>query len=527
MQIELIYSQVGYDADKAKLAFVAGEIENGTFVFSNSVTKEVLVKGNLVHWGLKWEKNWYQIDFSEVTKPGEYTLQIFVKDEVVAENKNAIHIRRDALWNRCWYDCSLGQLDVRATNCYPEGGWRDCGSELQEVSSHIIMLEAVCDLLSDARVPSCEREHLLEHVYRGADYILKCRKEHGGFVHELHHNPNVSFGNCANAVSVLGRVSLLTKQDNPEKSKEYLASAKKAYEFATTHDFFSDLQENTSLQSTHDAPEEMKTPPAQHRTRDLLSLLQATLSLYKCGDEKMKDKAFSLTEEILSRQIPEEKAQHGLFGHFYTFSGYDFSEKANYHCGAWDLPYKNYNQGAHKPYWVMPLFEMMELFPEHKDLQSWKNALKNFAYGFFKPACEDNPFGIIPAGVYNKDGILYFSGLYHGHAKIYGYAAVLATKFYQVFKDADFLSIATANMQWVAGLNVQGISFIVDIGENSAKDWNVLRGTIINGFDSSKQFSIAPVSAETDLPSYLDDEGAIHHCAGFVSGLCATNSYLL
>ena len=61
------------------------------------------------------------------------------------------------------------------------------------------------------------------------------------------------------------------------------------------------------------------------------------------------DAAIALTEEIFSRQIPKEKAEYGLYGHFYTYPGYDFSEKANYHCGAWDLPYKHYNQGAHKP----------------------------------------------------------------------------------------------------------------------------------------------------------------------------------
>ncbi len=522
-QIELIHSQIGYDADKSKKAYVSGNINNGTFQIVNAIKKELVLEGKLTFWGEKWKKNWYVIDFTSVSDPGEYTLQVFEEGAVVAENETAIHIRRDALWNRCWYDCSLGHLDVRATNCYPEGGWRDCGSELQEVSSHIIMLEGVCDLLEDSRVPLCERDRLIEHILRGADYIVKCQREDGGFVHEMHHNPSVSFGNCANAVSCLVRVALIVEKENPEKAEFYLKTAKKAYNFLQTYDFFADLQENLSLQSTHDAPENLKIPPKQHRTRELLSFLQASLALYKAGDKSMEQKAFSLTKEILSRQIPREKDQHGLFGHFYTFSGYDFSEKANYHCGAWDLPYKNYNQGAHKPYWVMPLFEMIELFPSHSDALKIKKALKDFAYGFFKPACFDNPFWILPAGVYKKDGILYFSGWYHGHAKIYGYAAVLAMKFYRFFGDEDFLRIATANMQWIAGLNLAGISFIVGIGDKFAKDWNALRGTIINGFSSSKQFSISPVSADTDLPTFLDDEGGIHHCAGFLSGLCAMN----
>ena len=517
----LYYSQIGYDLEQNKRVYFSGDLKNGSFQIVNSVTKEVVLQGQLTYWGMKWQRNWYVLDFSEINKPGEYSLQILDDGAIVSESKTSLHIRRDVLWNRCWYDCSLGQLDVRAANCYQEGGWRDCGSELQEVSSHIIMLEAVCDLLEDVRVPSMEKPHLLEHIVRGADYIVKCQRSDGGFVHELHHNPSVSFENCANAIAVLTRASQLLKEYSPQKSSLYLESAKKAYKFIEFYDLFSAMQENISLPIAYGAPNEMNVSPTQPRTRDLLALLQASIRLYQVGEHLLEEKLFALLDKILERQISFQNAEHSHYGHFYTFQGYDFSEKANYHCGAWDLPYKNYNQGAHKPYWVMPLFEMIDLFPGRKAISVCKEALQNFAYGFFKPACFDNPFMILPAGVYKEEGIVYFSGWYHGHAKIYGYAAALAMRFYRMFEDEDFRKIATANLQWVAGLNCEGISFIVDIGDNAAKDWNMLRGTIINGFDASKQFSISPVSKETDLPVFLDDEGGIHHCAGFISGLCA------
>ena len=253
------------------------------------------------------------------------------------------------------------------------------------------------------------------------------------------------------------------------------------------------------------------------------SLLDATISLYKAGKVGLKEKAIALVNEILGRQIPEHRAEYGFYGHFYTYPGYDFSEKANYHCGAWHEPYKDYNQGAHKPYWVLPVFEAAELFSDCPDVDRWKAALHSFAYGFFLPVCRTNPFGILPAGIYTGMGVLYFSGWYHGHAKIYGYAAALAAKFHREWNDPVFLEIADANMQWIAGLNCGNISLVVGIGDHCARDWDALRGTIVNGFDASKQFSIAPVSAETDLPEYLDDEGGIHHCAGFLTGLCAVH----
>lgn len=520
--IRVIHSQIGYDIGKSKKAYVTGTQSASHFHVINTVTKQTVFTGGLQSWGEKWNEFWQIADFSTLDVAGEYALQIFSGEDVLTQS-GIIHIGRDVLWNQCWHACSLAQLDVRAANCYPVGGWRDCGSELQEVSSHIIMLDAICDLLGDGRVPACETGRLLEHILRGADYIVCCQQESGGFVHEIKHNPNVSFDNCANAVAVLARVAVLVKEFAPTHAEKYLRAAQSGYEYLLTHNFFDDLQENHSLQITHGAPDGMKRPPAQHRTRDLLSLLDATLSLHKTGRYDLREKAIALVNEILERQIPEDRAEYGLYGHFYTYPGYDFSEKANYHCGAWHEPYKDYNQGAHKPYWVMPLFEARDLFQDCPDAARWESALHQFAYSFFLPACRANPFGILPAGVYTGMGVLYFSGWYHGHAKIYGYAAALAARFNREWNDPAFLEIADANMQWFAGLNCGNISLIVGIGDRFVRDWNALRGTIVNGFDASKQFSIAPVSAETDLPAFLDDEGGIHHCAGFISGLCAVH----
>ncbi len=522
--IRVIHAQIGYNTGRSKTAYVAGALQNGSFRLTNAITKEVVLQGSLTLWGKKWNETWHTADLTQADQPGEYILEIFENGELNAKSESPVHIGRDILWHQCWHACTFAQLDVRAANCYPVGGWRDCGSELQEVSSHIIMLDALCDLWYDSRLPEFEREHLLQHLLRGADYICCCQKEDGGFVHEIKHNPSVSFGNCANAVAVLARVAALVQHHRPDKAEDYLCHAQKGFAFVTNHDFFSEQTENESLQITHGAPEGMDRPPDALRTRDLLSLLDAVISLHKAGVPGLEAAATALADEILTRQIPEEKAEYGLYGHFYTYPGYDFSEKANYHCGAWDLPYKNYNQGAHKPYWVLPLFEAAALFPHHPNAARWKNALRDFAYGFFLPACKHSPFSILPAGVYTGHGVLHFSGWYHGHAKIYGYAAALAARFFKEWRDPAFLAVAEANLQWVAGLNVQNTSLAVGIGDRSVKDWDALRGTIVNGFDASRQFSIAPVSKDTDLPTFLDDEGGIHHCAGFVAGLCAVGT---
>ena len=493
MSVKILYSQIGYDIGASKKAFVTGDIKGGSFTVTNAVTKQNVLEDKLTLWGEKWNENWYTADFSAVDCVGEYEIEVFADGVSRDKTQTLVHIGNQLLWNKTIYPCSLYQLDVRAANSYPEGGWRDCGSELQEVSSHIIMLEAVCDL-----------------------YAALCQTENGGFMHEIHHNRSVDFENGANAVAVLARVSRVLGDDR------YLAIAQKGYEFVKSYEPHVEKPEGNELEITHGA-DSLTYPITEFRTRELLAHLSAVISLYKSGVAELKEKAVLLTDEILARRVSKENAESGLWGHFYTYPHSKITEKANYHCGAWDLPYKNYNHGAHKPYWVMPIIEMTELFGDNPNASEWKDAVRDFAYSFFKPACQNSPFGILPAGVYGDDGLLYFSGWYHGHAKIYGYAAALAAKFYELWQDAEFLDIANANLQWISGLNVARKSLIVGVGDSFVRDWNSLCGTIVNGFDASPQFKLAPVSRETDLPKYLDDEGGIHHCAGFVAGLCAIN----
>jgi len=229
----------------------------------------------------------------------------------------------------------------------------------------------------------------------------------------------------------------------------------------------------------------------------------------------------------MARQVPEEKAEGGLYGHFYTFDSYDFTEKANIHCGAWAQNYKAYNQGGHLPHYIIPLIEMTRIWSDHPDAGKWKQTVRDFAYGYFIPATGRNPFFILPAGYYKGVGLLNFSGWYHGHNNIFGYAAALALEFYRLYGDPRFIRIATGNLQWIAGLHSgfkgddreSSASMIVGIGNTWKSDWDGIKGTITNGFEADGQFKLSRPALETDLPAVFGDEGGIHHPAGWISGL--------
>ena len=113
----------------------------------------------------------------------------------------------------------------------------------------------------------------------------------------------------------------------------------------------------------------------------------------------------------------------------------------------------------------------------------------------------------------------------------YGSAAALALEFEKLTGDKDFKSIATGNLQWIAGLN-SGVkekgqyvskSMIYGIGDVFMGSWTKIPGTICNGFDADAQFQRKKPKKETDGPNVFTDEGWITHSGGWLSALSRMN----
>jgi len=187
---------------------------------------------------------------------------------------------------------------------------------------------------------------------------------------------------------------------------------------------------------------------------------------------------------------------------------------------------------------VLPLLELADRRPDHPDAPRWEEAVRRFAYGYFLPACKRNPFGILPAGYWTGEGLLCFSGWYHAHNNLYGFAASLALEFERRFDEPRFREIATANLQWVAGLNAglleeaeegercfRPVSMIAGIGARSSGSWTGIPGTICNGFSASPQFQMRTPQLETDRPAFFDDEGYVAHSLPYLAALARLASY--
>ncbi|WP_282122948.1 cellulase N-terminal Ig-like domain-containing protein [Algibacter mikhailovii] len=547
----LTYSQVGYNTKLPKHAMV--QHTDSTFLskeasFSlNLISKDKKVySGSIIPQGKKWNKYWWKIDFSNYKKSGEFYLKINQGKKKIYSSKKELPIKigKNLIWNKTWYTTGLAHLHIRDSLSYkPEGGWKDCGSPLQEVSSHIIMLNALCDLieLTGNELTPSELKETYKQLVIGANYVALCQDkaqdigfQEGAVIHEMRENFKVVTGNVAKTAMILARISRLIKAENPVLAESYKTRSIKSYNWISKYGPVLHWDNTDNFAITHGAPYGMRKPPNEWMTRDLMMMMWASIELYKCGETAYKQNAIDYANKIMARQVAKEKAEAGLYGHFYTYDTFDFTEKANIHCGAWNANYKAYNQGGHFPHYLIPLIEMQTLWPDHKDAKKWDNSVHSFAFNYFLPATNQNPFKILPAGYYKGIGLLNWSGWYHGHNKIFGYAAGLAMEFYHLYDDERFVEIAIGNMQWITGLHSGfhennpdfSASMIVGIGNRYKEDWDAMAGTITNGFEADAQFRLTKPSAETDLPIVFGDEGGIHHPAGWISGITRLKRYM-
>lgn len=292
-------------------------------------------------------------------------------------------------------------------------------------------------------------------------------------------------------------------------------------------------------------PADAVIPNNEWPTRDLIGFCTAALEMHKNGIDDASAHAIDFAKQIMKRQIPKEEAKSGYYGNFYEFDSMKHAETS------WTqgiAPSENGVEfgadiGGIYPNYLVPFIEMIKMFPDHEDAAKWKESLNNFTYGYLIPACEANPFYLVPQGIFDNEGPVWFCGTFHGTNSIYGYTAALAFELADFLNEPGLKKIAYGNIQWIAGLNAgitrenvklgcvvfstdipEGValpsSMICHIGKRWAGTWFQTRGVICNGFSTGTQFVFDnEPKKENDGPFSLTDEDWIPHSAGWLTGL--------
>ncbi|GCE27285.1 hypothetical protein KDA_27690 [Dictyobacter alpinus] len=541
----LLYSQIGYDLKDPMRALIrstnpAYVPEGALFEIIDNTTGRVVLQKKVSYWGELWRSTWWELDFSELDCAGEYLICVKVGTDELCKSE-PIKVARNLLWDETIQTVALEQLEERARLARNQRGWKDCGSEWRELNSHATCVIGLCDLMNTGfhwlSAPDVER--LARQLMVGCDYIASCQDKaeriglpKGAIIHEIPNHMLVIPGDVAQSVVALTRTSRLISEIDPERSDAYLQRATMAFEYLlhtqpAGPEGFSHLN--------HGAPANFQVPD-EWMTRDLLMMIWGGVELWASGILQYKDAVIQMAQQVLQRQVPAERPEGDFYGHFYTFEHCDFTEKANIHH------HVGHDTGGTFPSYLVGLIEMTKRWYDHPDVSRWREAIKNFAYGYFLPACSQNPFYLLPEGYFKDQGLLVFCGPWHGINTSIAFASTLATKLEAFTGDRAFRNIAVGNIQWIAGLHAgitqqsfDGCTFwrdeiepgvalpysqIYGIGTRYTGCWAEIKGSIPNGFSVNPQFKLAvEPTREADGPWLFTDEDWIPHSAGWVSAL--------
>ncbi len=561
----LLYSQIGYDIGDPMRAIIRGpsrsHVSDGSTFAVRRATNgneegrpaEMVVSGDVRYWGETWNSHWWVIDFSGVDEPGEYLIEVAGKDGAIQYTSEGVHLGHFLLWEQTLLPVALEQMEERHRLARNGIGWRDCGAEWREANSHATMVIALCRV-ADSGASWLDREttdRLLEQVVYGCDYLSilqdagrQTGAPSGAVIHEIPNHMDIIPGDTAQSAVAFAYAARMLADIRPEQARELSGRAIAAMNYllleARPHrpDGFSHLN--------HGTPEEFVVPD-EFMTRDLCMMLWGCVELYVGGHVRFKGHAFRLAREVMARQISESDAEGGtngdpvLWGHFRTFESEQVSEKSNTHH------HFGHDTGATWPHYIAPLADLCRWFPDHPDLPRWRECMRRFTEGYFIPACEANPFGILPIGYFDGVGLMSFCGPWHGFNTTISLAGSLARALegsVSATSSESLRQIMTASLQWICGLHA-GItqrsfegssawkeeipedravpySQISGIGRRSTGNWTGIRGTIPNGFCVNPQFQlVVPPSKEADEPLRYTDEDWIPHSAGYLLGLVA------
>jgi hypothetical protein len=550
-------SQVGYDLGDPKRALIRSYREDYVpegagyrvvpVTAEDAATAPVLA-GEVRYWGEAWHAHWWEIDFTDLEEAGSYVIDVRTPGGETLFTSDPVEIGDNLLWERTVEAIALDQLEARARLARNGIGWKDCGAEWREANSHATTVIGLCELLSVGFewLTAEQVARLRAQIIRGCDYLAilqdagqRIGAPKGALVHEIPNHLVLIPGDTAQAVVALAHAGRLLADTHPERSQAYIERAARAMDYLIL-----EVEPMGGLNFSamnHGAPEDFQVPD-ELMTRDLAMMMWGCMQLYAAGQTAYRRHAVRFARRVMARQVPQARAEDGLYGHFYTFDTADITEKANCHH------HVGHDTGATFPHYIAPMLDMATRWATHPDAERWRDCVRTFAEGYLIPACQRNPFYLLPVGYFAGEGLLSFCGPWHGINVSYGFGAALAVACQGVSGDPALRQIAVGNLQWVCGLNA-GIttrsfegcviwrdevpegravpySQIYGVGRRWTGNWTGIRGTVPNGFDVNPQFQlVVEPTVENDEPLLYTDEDWIPHGAGFLAGLTALRGH--
>lgn len=552
----LLFSQVGYEPGLPVRLII--RLPRKELLPENAICRLTAANGDETHsspcnyWGEIWKSHWWIAEFEGIPDDTEWNIQVVSQDNIVFSN-TGLTVKKNILWDSVIEWMSVDMLERRRHFTGVGAGWQDAGTLWVESPAQSAMIIALAELLEQKQeaFDTAFTERIYKQITVGCDYLVMTQAKaeelgypKGSMSHDIKgHEKDILPHDAMKAVVALAKSARLLPETYSDQKQKYTSAARQAFSWLTSA--AKPMGNYGYMKMQRGLTPEAVIPKDEWPTRDLLTLSWAALEMVKMGVTAAKEIAVEYARQVMDRQILEEKAESGFYGHFYEFSSMNHSETSWTHG---IVPSEKgvefgVDMGGIYPNYLMPLIEMLKMYTDHEDAEKWKQTLHQFTYGYLIPACQKNPFLIVPQGIFQNEGPIWFCGTFHGTNTIYGYTAALALELKNIFNEPRLKEIAYANLQWVAGLNAgitgenvktgcvvystdipEGValpaSMICHIGKRWAGTWFQTRGVICNGFSTGEQFKydVAP-KKENDGPFSFTDEDWIPHSAAWLTGL--------
>jgi hypothetical protein len=546
----LLFSQIGYTGDYPIRIVI--RLPRKEFLSERalcrllSVSSGSKIETTVNYWGEIWKSHWWIAEFNNISE-GEWNIDILDKGNVVFKDSGLV-VEKDILWKSTVELAAADMLERRVHFTKVGAGWQDAGTLWVESPAQSAMIIAISELVekSGDHIDESLKKRIYRQMEVGCDYLVMSQKKAlelgfpaGSLSHDLlGHEKDVLPNDAIKAVIALSRAARLLPETYQAKKEIYQSAAQRAFQWLTSSAH--PVGDRGLSRFQRGLSESAVIPEDEWQTRDIVSFCWASLEQYRNNEPHAKERAIQYAGEIMTRQIKAEKPEHGFYGHFIEYPSMPHSEKS------WIHGIVNNQFGADiggiYPNYLVPLIEMLRLWSDHEDAEKWKQTLHNFTYGYLIPACELNPFLLVPQGIFGEEGPVWFCGTFHGTNAIYGYTAALALELADLFNEPRLKNIAYGNLQWLAGLNggmtkenlkacviystdipdgiALPVSMMCGVGKRWAGTWFQTRGVICNGFSTGKQFVYdTEPKKENDGPFSLTDEDWIPHSAAWLTGL--------
>jgi hypothetical protein len=551
----LLFSQVGYPSDQPVRVILRAPARDSLSEFANCALlpagDERRHRTALTYWGSCWSTHWWVADFGTIAGEGEWTVEAEDQGRVIFR-EDGLRVAEDILWRETYYWATVDMLRKRSYFTKVGSGWQDAGALWVESPAQSAMTICLADVAATDGdwMTDDYREELYTQLQVGADYLVLTAEKSaalgnppGSMVHDvIGHEEYVLPNDTIKAVVALYKTIAVLPDSFAGKKEVYQRTADRSLDYLLN--VARPIGDQGLARRQRGLAEDAPIPPDEWPTRDLNFLCWACLEKYRNEDQSYKARCVNFARQLMDRQITKEEPEAGYYGHFREYESVGHSQKSWTHS-ILESGEKRFGTdiGALFPNYLIPLCDMLQLWPDHEDAGRWRSTLRDFAESFLIPTCKLNPFSLVPLGIFGEEGPLWFVGPFHGTNSIYGYTANLACRLYELFQLEDLRAIAAGNLQWIAGLNSgitreniamgsviyttevpEGIalpaSMICRVGRRWAGTWFQTKGVVCNGFSVGPQFKmdIEP-SREVDAPSSFTDEDWIPHSAGFLTGL--------